>query len=92
MDVSITTFYEELNNYKPKLLSGDIKMIHYFRPIHHGIENGFSSENLYIGTVSQLPLILQILLAVTCFYKTYLFPNTIKKQITTLIFSFQKIQ
>lgn len=55
MDVSVSTFYEELSQYKPKLLSGNIKTIQYFRPIYHGIENGFSSENLYIGSVSQLP-------------------------------------
>lgn len=55
MIVSVSTFYEELNEYQPELLLGQIKTIQYFRPIYHGVENGFSTENLYIGTVSQLP-------------------------------------
>lgn len=55
MIVSVSTFYEELNEYQPELIQGQVKTIQYFRPIYHGIENGFSTENLYIGLMSQLP-------------------------------------
>ena len=55
MIVAVSTFFEELSEYHPKLIMGQVSTIQYFRPVYHGIENGFSTENLYVGTVSQLP-------------------------------------
>lgn len=55
MIIPVTTLYEEFSEYGPDILWGEITTIQYFRPIDHGVENGFSTENLYIGKVSQLP-------------------------------------
>ncbi len=55
MLVTVSMFYEELMDYRPELLQGEVEAFQYFRPIFHGIENGFTPENLYIGSASQLP-------------------------------------
>ena len=55
MLVTVSMFYEELMDYRPELLQGKVEAFQYFRPIFHGIENGFTPENLYIGSASQLP-------------------------------------
>ena len=55
MIVAVSTLCDELSEYNPAVLWGDVKIIQYFRPVYHGVDNGFFQENLYIGNVSQLP-------------------------------------
>lgn len=44
MIVAVSTLCDELSEYNPAVLWGDVKIIQYFRPVYHGVDNGFSRK------------------------------------------------
>ena len=55
MIVPVKTLLDELSSLQPSIQWGQITTVCVFRPLDHGVEHGFSSDALYVGSVSQLP-------------------------------------